>query len=757
MRLRLSTRLILSVVFIEIIMLSILVWNSVRLISSSHAELLKSSISAETLLIANNLAPGLISNDIALINDSLSLLDNHKTLLHLDVHDRNGKVVASISKRARSESKTHTALLKNEGGILSAHDETYEDAKLDGVFDVVRKIELYGQYLGTLHAGYSIETVLKLTAQTRLQNTSIAFIEIALSIIVTILLGLFFTRNLRKLEESAQTFGSGNLEHRIEIKGNDEITDVARSFNNMADYLSDSQNKLEKQNENLREQSSKINLLMDFTEEGIYGVNLEGICTFVNSACLKMLGYENKDELVGVSIHEAIHHTHANGTIYPKSECKVGLATKNGSSGHSDTELHWRKDGTCFPIEWWSHPIIQNEEITGTVVTFIDITARKLQDEQIRRTQKMDALGKLTGGIAHDYNNMLGVVLGYSEMLTLDLKDKPKLLEYINQIQHAGERGAKLTKKLLTFSKQRSPENTNININNVLSDSKLMLEKTMTARINLNFDLNESLWNTNIDLNDLEDAILNLSINAMHAIEGNGTITYTTKNEVLNEIDAKSLQIDQGEYVVFTISDTGSGMDDTTKEQVFDPFYSTKGDGGTGLGLSQVYGLIQRSHGAITIRSETNVGASFTLFFPRFIGEVINKQTNEDTTDKNLSGNEKILIVDDEPALTELSSKILQNKGYKTFAANSGKEALSILEKEKIDLLISDIIMPEMDGYQLSEKVSEEYPEIKIQLVSGFSDDRHIKSTNFALHENIIHKPFISRTLLQRIRELLDN
>lgn len=765
--LRLSTRLILGVVLIEAVMLSVLVWNSVRLISSSHAELLENSTQEETLLIASNLAPGLLANDLAMINDSLSLLEKHRTLIHLDVYDRSGKVVASLSKKPHSHvrNETRSTLLKgvSQTSVIN-HDETYEDAKSDGIFDVVRKIDLYGQHLGTLHAGYSIESVLKLTQQTRLQNTTIAAIEITLSIIATILLGLFLTRGLRKLEVSAQIFGSGNLKHRIEIKGNDEISDVARSFNKMASHLSKGQAELEQQNENLIkqtnlviEQGKQIKLLMDSTEEGIYGADLKGICTFVNPACLRMLGYESQDELVGESIHDLIHHTREDGSHYPKEECQVGLSTKIGKSGHSDKELHWRKDGSSFPIEWWSHPIIENDVITGTVVTFIDISKRIKQDEQLRRSQKMDALGKLTGGIAHDYNNMLGVILGYSEMLMDFLEEQPKLAEYVDEIHRAGERGAKLTKKLLTFSRQQSSEKVILNINTILKNSQLMLEKTMTVRISLKFDLAENLWAVNLDLNDLEDAILNISINAMHAIEGNGTVTYQTFNEVVNDIDAKHLQIEAGEYVVLSISDTGCGMDDETKEKVFDPFYSTKGEKGTGLGLSQVYGLVQRSDGNIIVYSEVDHGTQFVLYFPRYIGSVDKERKIESVTTNNLTGHERILVVDDEPSLTTLTSQILNKHGYITLIANSGKEALDILENESIDLLLSDVIMPEMDGYQLSEIVREKYPTIKIQLASGFSDDRHIDSTYPSLHENLLHKPFLAKTLLKRVRELLDN
>lgn len=385
-----------------------------------------------------------------------------------------------------------------------------------------------------------------------------------------------------------------------------------------------------------------------------------------------------------------------------------------------------------------------------------DITDKKEKEEQLRRSQKMDALGKLTGGVAHDYNNMLGVILGYSEIIEDMAHEQPELANYIHEIKHAGERGAKLTKKLLTFSRQQSSENIKVNLNTLLQDSQLMLEKTMTVRISLVFDLEKDLWPINIAESDLEDAILNININAMHAIKGNGQVIFETRNEIINEIDAQQLHMDAGEYVLLSITDTGCGMDSETKEKIFDPFYSTKGELGTGLGLSQVYGLVQRANGYIKIYSEPGHGSRFTLYFPRDYESDIDERQFEEGRIANLSGNQTILVVDDEPALAKLTSHILTLQGYNVFSAGSGKEALLILEKEPIDLLLSDVIMPEMDGYQLAAVVFEKYPNIKIQLASGFSDDRHVDNINLSLHQNLLHKPYHSKELLLKIRELFN-
>ena len=348
------------------------------------------------------------------------------------------------------------------------------------------------------------------------------------------------------------------------------------------------------------------------------------------------------------------------------------------------------------------------------------------QEEQFRLSQKMEALGKLTGGIAHDYNNMLSVITGYAEVLEEDLKDQPKLSKYAYQIRRAGERSAKLTQKLLASSKKKPIIAENIYMNEVLQGMQHMLEKTLTARIKLIFDFDENIWPSWLDSNDFEDAILNLSINAMHAIEGNGQLTFQTQNKIIGQFDAQLLNLKAGDYVILSITDTGSGMDEAIKDNIFDPFYSTKGDKGTGLGLSQVYGFVDRSNGIIKVYSEVDHGTQFILYFPRYIEGSFKKKSNKVISTTDLNGNENILVVDDESALLELTCEILGARGYNVFSAENAKQAINILNNEHIDLLLTDVIMPDIDGYQLVSLAREINPKIKLQLISGFSDSRHV-------------------------------
>ena len=494
--------------------------------------------------------------------------------------------------------------------------------------------------------------------------------------------------------------------------------------------------------------------ILRYMSDGIITINETGEILSFNHSSEELFGYK-ANEIIGKNVNNIMPDTVAKEhDKYLKTYLKTGTAH---IMGHRREVYAKNKNGELIPIRI---KIDQLQAGADGKKRFIaschDISDIKYQEEIIHRTQKMDALGKLTGGIAHDYNNMLGVILGYSELLQLALTEsQPQLANYVQQIHTAGNRGAKLTKKLLSFSRKKSADEKSININHKLLESQLLLEKTLTARIQLKLDLDENLWNIWIDENDFEDAILNMSINAMHAIKSTGTLIIQTYNESINPVDAERIMLPANDYVVLSISDTGHGMDEMTKQKIFDPFFSTKGEKGTGLGLSQVYGFTRRSGGAIQVNSEVGKGTQFILYFPRY-REKDTKKIKPDLDEKeDFKGQENILIVDDEPSLLNLSADILTQQGYHTFTANNAIQALKILEHEKIDLLLSDIIMPEIDGYELAAIVQEKYPQIKIQLASGFSDDRHIKISDQSLYKNLLHKPYHSKKLLQRIHQLL--
>lgn len=415
-----------------------------------------------------------------------------------------------------------------------------------------------------------------------------------------------------------------------------------------------------------------------------------------------------------------------------------------------------RKDGSITTVYANGECVFdETGKLIRMVGTCQDITLQKRQEERIRRSQKMDALGTLTGGIAHDYNNMLGVILGYTRLLRDALHDDPKLSRYVNEIQRAGERGAKLSRKLLAFSSQKQPKAGITNANAVLAGAQDMLQKTLTPRIALAMDLAPDAWSINVDSNELEDAILNLSINAMHAMESGGNLTIRTRNKHITDVDAKALGLTPGDYVVLSVSDTGSGMDAETLSKIFDPFFTTKGERGVGLGLSMVYGLVQRSGGQVKVSSTLGNGSQFDLYFPRQTRAPRPAAATRVNAASGGSGSGTILVVDDEPALAHLCAEMLAPLGYRVLTARSGNEALRVLASEAVDLLLSDVIMPGMDGYELATTVRRQWPAVKIQLMSGYAETRHKDPGNLPLAKKVIHKPFAVETLLQRVQELL--
>ncbi len=286
-----------------------------------------------------------------------------------------------------------------------------------------------------------------------------------------------------------------------------------------------------------------------------------------------------------------------------------------------------------------------------------------------------------------------------------------------------------------------------------------MIQKALTVRINLVLALDEQLWDTCIDQNELVDAVLNICINAMHAMSektSGAQLNITTKNQKLNEFDIASMGLENvGDYIVLSITDNGEGMDNSTKEKLFDPFFSTKGDKGTGLGLFQVFGFVKRSRGIINVYSEIDHGSKFSLYFPRSTEEDIKDTIISSEVDLSNFEQQTILVVDDEEDLCALMAEVLTEQGLKVLTTNNADDALTLIERENVDLLISDIIMPGIDGYQLASIVSEKYPNIKIQLVSGFSDERHQILVNKSIQENILSKPYNTDDLLRCIQRLL--
>ena len=492
----------------------------------------------------------------------------------------------------------------------------------------------------------------------------------------------------------------------------------------------------------------------DSMVEGIVVTDQSGIIFSANQAVEKMTGYSSA-ELVGQPVTLLIL-----GQNEAMFQDNMQRYLDTGNLQHIGMGIDLKiicKHGDTFPTVLAVAQLSQRgDEQQRFISSFRDLSDIKQQEEELRRSQKMDALGKLTGGIAHDFNNMLGIVTGYADLLEGALANEDKLVKYAQEIHRAGDRGANLTRKLLAFSQQTPTRVNSVDLNALLHNQQHMLATSLTPRIKLVYELADELWPIHLDSDDLEDAIINICINAMHAIDSTGRVTIHTSNIHLHSVNARLRNLPSGDYVLLSISDDGKGMDEATRQRIFDPFFTTKGEQGTGLGLSQVYGFTERSGGAIDVTSVPERGTRLQLYFPREqVREPLVAVTNSTAT-KKLAGNETILVVDDEDKLLELCTEILSQQGYRVLPANNCTEALQLLDNNKIDLMFSDVVMPDMDGYELALIVAQKYPDIKIQMTSGFTDDKQRAMTDATLHQNLLAKPYRSQNLLGKIRKLLD-
>jgi two-component system, cell cycle sensor histidine kinase and response regulator CckA len=499
-------------------------------------------------------------------------------------------------------------------------------------------------------------------------------------------------------------------------------------------------------------------LILDSAAEGILGLDIEGNHVFVNPAAAKMLGHEAND-LIGSSCHSTWHYSKADGTPYSEEECSIHQTIKNGV-GHYSEDFLWRKDGSGFPAEVRGNPIFEDGKVIGTVVTFWDITERKKLEAQFLQAQKMEAVGRLAGGVAHDFNNMLAVIMGYVEMMQLGLSAESPLHQQAAAIKKASERAASLTRQLLAFSRKQVQQAQVLNLNTVIGEMDKMLRRLIGEDIDLRLNMEPGLAAVKADPGQVEQILMNLVVNARDAMPLGGRITIETANVYLDEAYVrKHSYVTPGPYVVIAVSDDGAGMDAETKSHIFEPFFTTKEMGkGTGLGLSTVYGIVKQSQGSLEVYSEPGIGTTFKLYLPQ-VEVNVTKARAEALFNAGLQGTETILVVEDEEMLRELVCESLKRNGYEVLEANHGNGALAVCEGHQgpIHLLATDVVMPNLGGRELAERVAPMHPEMKVLFMSGYTKNViiHHGALNNTMH--FLEKPFTANILLKKVRALLDN
>ena len=507
-------------------------------------------------------------------------------------------------------------------------------------------------------------------------------------------------------------------------------------------------------------------LILNSAGEGILGLDQEGRHTFVNPTATRMLGYM-ADELIGRKGHNLYHHTRENGGLYAEEDCPIFQAFRDGKFRQVAEEVFWRKDGTSFPVRYSSAPIIEEGEVVGAVVTFRDITEyklgekeRKKLEEQLFHAQKMESVGRLAGGVAHDFNNMLGVIIGRAELALNTDVSADELQHHLQEILKAGLRSAALTRQLLAFGRRQVAIPRILDLNGTILGMLKMLRRLIGEDIDLLWGPQVDLWKVKIDPSQVDQILANLVVNASDAISGVGAIAMRTENVVIDDCKrAETPEFIPGEYVLLTVSDTGTGMSQEVCEKIFEPFFTTKELGkGTGLGLSTVYGIVKQNDGFIYVASEPGKGTTFKIYLPRFKAETAQVPSGE-VAGKRRTGKETILLVEDDEAILNLGKIILEELGYKVLAAPTPGRAIHLVEDYPgdIHLLITDVVMPEMNGVELAEQLRAIRPNLKHLYMSGYSadviTDRGIPDDGV----NFIKKPFLSDDLAARVRQVLDH
>ena len=512
--------------------------------------------------------------------------------------------------------------------------------------------------------------------------------------------------------------------------------------------------------EALRKSEQRFRELYDNAPVGYFEYDTQGRITNINRTELEMLGY-TLDEMIGQPVWKF---------IVEKGEARQQILAKLAGTippARGLERTYRRKDGTTFSGIVEDRLILDSKgKIKGIRAIIQDITERKqaedkmiaLQD-QLRQSQKMEAIGGLAGGIAHDFNNLLTVIKGYSQLSLTEMKEGEPLRENIEEIKKSADRAADLTRQLLAFSRRQVMEMKVMDLNDLLRNLGKMLHRVISEDIELATILEENLGRVKTDPGQIEQVIMNLAVNARDAMSKGGKLTIETANVDLDQAYARAhVAVKPGPYVMISVSDTGVGMTPEVRDRVFEPFFTTKEKGkGTGLGLSTVYGIVKQSGGNIWVYSEPGKGTEFKIYLPR-VDEPLEELKEKVEKEGLPRGNERILIVEDEEDVLKLAGRILRRQGYEVLEAINGGEVLKICrgEKKPIHLILTDVVMPQISGRELIKRCQEVRQDFKVIYMSGYTDD--IITHHGVLQKGLdyIQKPFTVDELARKVRRVLD-
>lgn len=756
---RLSSKIILSVLFA--ILISFLITGIVIHFTSSKIirERMISDLRVQAKIIGSNSAAALLFDDRKAAKDILSSLRSLSEIQSAILYDKDGKEFGYYIKEGSVYIPYYNEVLNSNKEII-----------------VVENIEVDKESVGKLVLVSNTE---RIERQMRLVTFGVVFGIIG-SLLIAFLLVFLFTRMIFKpvnilMDVMQQVSEKKDYSLRADIQSKDEFGSIANSFNEMLAQIQLRDREINRYKEHLEEEVKKrtkeleelnVRLEKELEEErrmeeiisrsatewrttfdamndAVFLLDENGNILRCNKSAIKILGVTYSD-IIQSNICKVAHNS---------DHCNCGINDAIRDKIRVTRTLHIKDK--IYQI--YFDPIITQERLTGLVHTMSDITEKSLMEENIRQIQKMEAVGRLAGGVAHDFNNLLSIMTLYTGSLIKRLKDDTRSIQELKEIQKVIERATNLSRQLLAFSRKQILNPEVFDVCESLRASYKMLSRLIGEHIKIQLDLPENGLNIFADRSQFDNVIMNLVINSKDAMPDGGLIKISAERKRLTRDDISVPEFWDKEFVLLMVTDNGEGMSEEVQKKIFEPFFTTKPKGkGTGLGLTMVYGFVRQCGGYIDVKSKVKEGTTFTLYFPVANEKIERKPESGLIKSMNIK-DIKILLVEDDEDVRRSIIKMLEENHFKVIDKGDAIDALAFIKekKERIDLIISDIVMPKMNGVELFKKVREFDKEIPFILMTGYSDE-FLPQEDMSLYKDIlIQKPFTESQIIKKIRETI--
>lgn len=748
---RLEVKIIVSLALILTLLIAVYGWWIGSRQTSVYIQTLSDNLRILSHSNADNAAHFMVIKEYAGLEAHMLDSANLPEVVSIQVAEPDGKLLCNIERPNRAElpmanynvkwvrvPQGSQAVLKREGNQLVSWSPI-----------------VAGEQLGWVKIALSLDTAQRLLQATWRSTLVIGMLWI---VVGTVLMALVVKPPLRAVRELSRF--ANELQNR---KGSQvSVPRGVYEIDMLADALNHSSGELLLAEQRLLAEQERLSVTLQSIGDGVIATDTESRIVLVNHVAELMTGWTQK-QATGVGLDQVL-------CIEPSDSLPdVRKALQAVMERRQTIELPglhrmWSRDGVSRTVTVIGAPIIDSAaRLAGMVLVIRDLTEKARMEaektglaEQLLQSQKMEAVGKLAGGVAHDFNNMLGVIIGNAELAMMGVEPSGKLHERLQGILDAASRSAEITRQLLAFSRQQHAKPKVLDLNEVIGRMLKMLHRLIGEDIEVVWSPGPDIWKVKLDPTQLDQIMANLCVNARDAIAGIGRMDIRTGNvELSPEKRGPSVAMPQGRCVMLEVSDSGCGMRREVLERIFEPFYTTKEVGrGTGLGLATVFGIVKQNDGHIEVQSEPGVGTSFRLYFPAVEEET---QEHQKRSVAAIRGNETILVVEDEPSINVLATTMLSELGYRVLSAGTPGEAVKMANggRVKIDLLLTDIIMPDMNGRDLSELLHRSHPDMKCLFMSGYTSDIISERGNIGREVCFLQKPFTTQTLAAKVREAL--